>query len=165
MKSNTLTIERASLKDASQIASLILPLAKKFVSYEYSAEGEALMLFGMGENSIREKLRAGYSYYLAYFHSQQLNPLAGVIGFTTKTNSENQREGHLYHLFVAEQYHRMGVAKALWQHLLKKTEQRSFSVNASRYAIEFYRRLGFYRKDCLYQSDGITCYPMYFERN
>lgn len=75
---------------------------------------------------------------------QMMVALAGgeIIGAGTIRNGN-----HLSLLFVDERYHRMGVGSAilggLCDYLKKEAGQRSMSLQAAPYAVEFYRKQGF----------------------
>lgn len=65
-----------------------------------------------------------------------------VIGAASLRNGN-----HLSLLFVDEEYHRQGIGRALMEHLCHylKTEsgEKSMTVKAAPYAVDFYRKLGF----------------------
>lgn len=75
---------------------------------------------------------------------QMMVALAGgeIIGAGTIRNGN-----HLSLLFVDERYHRMGVGSAildgLCDYLKREAGQRSMSLQAAPYAVEFYRKQGF----------------------
>ena len=66
------------------------------------------------------------------------NKLVGVAAIR-----DNQ---HCYHLFVAPEYHKKGIAGLLWQYLKAEavaTGTVSFTVNSSIYAVPVYEKFGF----------------------
>ena len=73
-------------------------------------------------------------------------------------------KAHISLLFVEEQYHFMGVGKALVFHLChylkNEAGERRITVNASPYGVDFYRRIGFRDTGPEAQSDGIRYTPM-----
>lgn len=75
---------------------------------------------------------------------QMMVALAGgeIIGAGTIRNGN-----HLSLLFVDERYHRMGVGSAILEglcdYLKREAGQRSMSLQAAPYAVEFYRKQGF----------------------
>jgi GNAT superfamily N-acetyltransferase len=146
----------ATVNDAKHISSLILPLVKKFISHDYPPKGEQTMLNAMSESAIRANLAGDCRYLLATTSVKGVTTLVGVLG--VKGND------HLYHLFVAENYHGQGVGEALWRECLHQFSAQHFRVNASRYAIGFYQHLGFVARDAAWEKNGVTCYPMDFER-
>jgi GNAT superfamily N-acetyltransferase len=65
---------------------------------------------------------------------------------------------HVLHLFVAKGYERAGLTRKLWLLLKDETLRRgateAFTIDAPRYAISAYRRLGFQRESEVATSDG-----------
>ena len=70
---------------------------------------------------------------------------------------------HVYHLFVRSDAHNQGVARALWDHVLNRSETRSFTVNSSPYAVPAYERLGFRATDRPQAQDGLVFVPMAYQ--
>ena len=83
--------------------------------------------------------------------------LAGVVAML--------RSSHLYYLFVASAYQRMGLARRLWD-LARSESVRAgnvsgrFTVKASAYAVEAYERLGFRRSGPVTDAKGVRSQPM-----
>ncbi|WP_444996621.1 GNAT family N-acetyltransferase [Aliikangiella sp. IMCC44359] len=146
-------IRAAELNDAAQISELITPLAKHFICHEFSTSAQAAMLNSMSKQQIRENIEDNYKYYLAYKKEQ----LVGIIGILNGS--------HLFHLFVEENCHQQGIGKQLWQYALTQTKQKSMSVNASKFAYHFYRKLGFKPTEGKKEKNGISYYPMRYDRN
>jgi ribosomal protein S18 acetylase RimI-like enzyme len=65
---------------------------------------------------------------------------------------------------VKKSHHRRGIASALFQAALRHYEQggdcAAMTVNASPYALGFYRRLGFQPTDAEHTVDGLRFIPM-----
>lgn len=78
--------------------------------------------------------------------------LTGVLG----------AEGnHVALFFVDPAHHRRGVGRALFERLLEDRRAETLTVNAAPYAVEIYRRLGFYPTDQEQLApDGIRYRPM-----
>lgn len=75
------------------------------------------------------------------------------------------RDGsHVFHLFVARQYQRTGVADCLWQearaHALRSNVGGEFTVNASLRAVPVYRAFGFVAAGEMASAHGISFLPM-----
>jgi len=156
--SSSFKIRPASSSDAAAISQLIIPIAKEFVSREYSSEGEARMLDSMSEASIRNYMAQSIEYLVAVVDGK----IAGALAI--------KEQNHIFHLFVNKKSHRQGIAKALWQDWLEKRinlsgEASDFTVNSSKFAVDFYRELGFIASPCLFEKNGITCYPMTLHRH
>lgn len=71
---------------------------------------------------------------------------------------------HVFHMFVARQHHRMGVAARLWQearaHALGSGMRGEFTVNASLRAVPVYRAFGFVEAGEVASAHGISFLPM-----
>jgi GNAT superfamily N-acetyltransferase len=68
---------------------------------------------------------------------------------------------HLFHLFVAEAFHRQGVARRLWDGARGAAGQ--FTVNSSPYAVPVYLALGFERAGPMACKHGVTFQPMRYD--
>ena len=106
----------------------------------------------MTADAISQNMQSGYSYHVAEFKGL----IKGVVAVRDNT--------HLYHLFVAEQFHRKGIAKKLWQHAMKEClrdgNTGEFTVNSSAYALGVYRKLGFVAQSGPQEKNGVVFYPM-----
>ncbi len=73
-------------------------------------------------------------------------------------------ESHLSLLFVDKNYHRKGVATALWNEALSYISQnekiKEVTVNSSPYGLPFYKKIGFRELSEEQTSDGIRYIPM-----
>lgn len=67
---------------------------------------------------------------------------------------------HIALFFVDGRYHRRGIGRCLFEAALRENRRKAMTVNASSYALEFYRRLGFVPADTQQLTDGITYTPM-----
>ncbi len=71
---------------------------------------------------------------------------------------------HICLLFVAKEYHRQGIARMLFnaalEHCRKDTRVKRITVNASPYAVEAYRHLGFKDQSAEQTLNGIRFTPM-----
>lgn len=72
---------------------------------------------------------------------------------------------HISLLFVDKAWHRRGLARELWRLAMGQAreldpEQAEFTVNASPYAVEMYRKLGFSAYEPLQHKDGFSFVPM-----
>ena len=148
-------IQAASFEDAAAISTLMLPLVKKFITHEFSAEAQKIMLDSMQPGIIEENFKNNYQYLIAR-DTESDAQIVGVLGMKTAS--------HLFHLFVEESHHGNGIAKLLWRHLLEDSTECEFTVNASRYAQHIYKKLGFSGNGKLFEKNGITCFPMTYSR-
>lgn len=71
---------------------------------------------------------------------------------------------HVFHLFVAREHQRQGVARRLWQEAMAQTLQsartRHFTVNSSLGAVAAYRAFGFEPAGEVTSVHGISFLPM-----
>ena len=144
---------RAAIPDDSEgISKLICGLVEKFIVREFSSQGRDFLLSTMTADAIRQSMQSGYRYHVAEIKGL----LAGVVAV--------RGNAHLYHLFVAEQFHRKGIAKKLWQLAMKECLHEGntgeFTVNSSAYALGVYKKLGFVAQPGPKEKNGVVFYPM-----
>lgn len=149
---SALKIRVATPGDSKNISLLICGLVEKFVVKEFSTQGRDFLLSTLTAESINQNLQAGYRYHVAEVDGL----LTGVVAIKGNT--------HLYHLFVAEQFHRRGIAKKLWHHAMNEClgncNSIEFTVNSSAYAVGAYKRLGFVAQSGPQEKNGVVFYPM-----
>ena len=137
------------------MSQLSIVLAKKYITHEFPAQVEKYFLSTLTPEKFTENLADHYLYYVA-ISSQQL---AGFIGI--------KNHSHLFHLFVAENMQRQGIATRLWeltkQNALEVGKIHQFSVNASVYAEPLYKKLGFKPKSAPIEKNGIITIPMTYQ--
>ena len=138
-----LEIRRATIGDAQNISELICELSIIYICHEFTKEGADALLASMSPDAIRKYIEAGYQYHVAEIS----NRLIGISG--VKDNS------HLYHLFVAEKYHRQGIGNQLigiitdyckenkFQYLTVKTLDESVNYEPYDKTRAFYLKEGF----------------------
>lgn len=69
---------------------------------------------------------------------------------------------HISLFFVDPAWHRQGVGKALFRRFLADSSAEKVTVHSSPYAVEIYRRLGFYPTASEQVADGIRYTPMVY---
>jgi len=147
-----LRIRAATPEDSESISKLICDLVEKFIARDFSSQGREFLLSSMTANAISQKMQSGYRYHVAEVNGM----LLGVVAVKDNT--------HLYHLFVAEQYQRKGIARKLWQFAMKeclsKGNTGEFTVNSSAYALGVYKKLGFVAQAGPKETNGVVFYPM-----
>lgn len=150
-------IRLAREEDAEAISGLIRPLTARHIAHEFSPAGARHLLNSMAPESILGYIRGGFRYHVA----EERETVAGVVA--TRDNA------HLYHLFVAEPFQGRGLGKSLWeearQACLEAGGTGTFTVNSSRLAVGFYRRLGFVETGPCVTFDGVTCVPLRISRD
>jgi GNAT superfamily N-acetyltransferase len=145
-------IRPATTDDAPALSRLIQPLARKFITFEFSAAGARTLLESMTAENFRDRIAGGFRYHVAELDGA----LAGAVG--VRDNS------HLYHLFVAQHFHGQGLGRLLWEtgrdESLHNGNPGRITVNSSRYAVPFYRRLGFVDLNQPGSIPEVICFPM-----
>lgn len=144
----SLIIREASESDAEAISALIISLAHYFLSDPESEEVKPFLETLTAAATAERIASQNYSYYVAESDSE----LGGVIAL--RDNS------HVYHLFVQEQAHRLGVARALWEHARTRSGATAFTVNSSLFAVPVYERLGFTASAAPRSENGLVFVPM-----
>jgi GNAT superfamily N-acetyltransferase len=103
--------------------------------------------------AIADRIAApGFVYIVAENHS-------GICGVAALKDAR-----HLYHLFVKEELHRQGLARALWERLMSTSISSFFTVNSSLFAVPVYLRLGFVRAGEQQTRKGVTVQPMVYTK-
>ena len=145
-------IRAATPKDSESISRLVCRLSAKYIAGDFSEQGEAFLFESMTPAAIRKYIQSGYRYHVAEVKEQ----LVGVVA--VKDNS------HLYHLFVAQDYQRQGIASSLWQLAkqvcLEHGNPGEFTVNSSKYAQGVYEGMGFVAQSGPQEKNGVIFIPM-----
>ena len=142
----------ATPADAEAISALIRGVSRFFTLRPDGAGAEAFM-----ETISPEAIR-GYlsSPEYVYRVAEDDGALAGVVAIR-----DNR---HLYHLFVAPDGHRRGLARRLWTEAmdtaLRAGNPGEFTVNSSPYAVPVYERFGFVAMGPRTEANGIAFIPM-----
>ncbi len=133
--------------------SLVLDVFLEFEAPEYCEEGVAEFKRYIELDAIREKLDTDE---LQMWVCLLDSIVTGVIALRPPC--------HVSLLFVDKRYHRQGIARALFEHMLahvkENTEFTEITVNSSPYAAGFYRRMGFADTDAEQTVNGIRFIPM-----
>jgi len=138
--------------DAEAIAGLIASFQSELTN-DPSGAGAEEYLASVSVLAEREYLAsARYRYLLAYSGSQ----LAGFIAI---------RDGsHLFHLFVERGHQRQGIARLLWEQVLRELcapgNEGVFTVNSSLSAVPVYQAFGFTPAGSLQSMHGVSFLPM-----
>ena len=82
-----------------------------------------------------------------------------LVGVIATRNSGN----HIALFFVEGTYHRQGIGKKLFRHVLRNNTIGRITVNSSPYAVEVYHHLGFIDTDKEQITDGVRYTPMVYE--
>lgn len=145
-------IRPAEQNDYPVMAHMLHGLALKFIVPGMTTEAAATFLRSNDEAALLAYRDAGHVASVAVIDDQ----IAGFIAIRPRN--------HVFHLFVAQQWQRRGVARALWEHVLEQAgpETGAFTVNSSPYAVPAYLALGFTcsaPRDC---HMGVSYQPMIY---
>jgi len=141
-------IRAAAFTDIPQIATLVRSLA------HYYLDNSDTDLPSWLEKTLTEEQFNGRISSPDYdnFILEEYCSLVGYISV--------KRTGHLYHLFVSEDYQGKGFSRLLWEHVLKNSDSKTFTLRSSVYAIPVYKRFGFSESGSLATKDGVSFQPM-----
>lgn len=145
-------IRKARPSDAPAISALISSLAH-FFTLDPGGKGAELFLSSISVGAIgRCVSSSSFDYRVGFIDGR----LVGVVAI---------REGeHLFHLFVSPEFHRRGIARALWEHAaseaVKAGSPAGFTVNSTPFAVPIYERLGFRAVGPRTEKHGIAFVPM-----
>lgn len=134
----------------NEIASALELAREVFMEFEapdYPLEGIEEFIGFLGNRAEIGRLR--------FVGALDQNVLLGVLAM---------REEHISLLFVKKEFHRRGIAKALFSWLLEHFDGNRVTVNSSPYAKAIYEKLGFAAVDTERQTNGIRYIPMVYDR-
>jgi len=138
--------------DIAAVTALLQALSREYITHESTAEGAANFLAENNEFGIRGFVARGHAYHVALLDGV----LAGFIA--VRDNS------HLFHLFVAREHQRQGIARRLWDVARADAVARGgdgvFTVNSSNYAVPVYESFGFVRVGPTQLAKGLYYNPM-----
>lgn len=144
---------RLAPEEADVALGFVREIFMETVAPEYSAEGVAAFLaYADGERMAKEVEKGDTALWGCF----EDGALSGVIGLA--------RPSHLCLLFVAGNRRRRGLARALLGALAAECPPGDITVNASRYALEAYRKLGFAETEPERETNGIRYIPMRLAR-
>ena len=138
-------IRELNSNEIPQALELTLEVFMEFEAPDYSQEGVDEFQSFLNKQDEIGKLR-----FFGTFHQ---NTLLGILAM---------RNEHICLLFVRKEFHRKGLAKALFLHILELMKSEKITVNSSPYAIEVYRKLGFTATSPEQVTNGIRYTPMTF---
>lgn len=128
-------IRLATEADAAAIGVLVRRATRQDVLPDQSPRAAAHLLAGMTARAERVRIREGKRYFVAEIDRR----IIGVVA--------TRDDAHVFRLFVSRRWRRCGIAGALLRRAVadarRRAGTRTFTLNASRFAVEAYLRLGF----------------------
>lgn len=144
-----IVLREATRDDVDEISALVIALAKRWIAPDCTAEGVARLLDSMAPSRVEERLREGHRHVVAQCDGR-------IVGVAVL-----RLPAHLYHLFVADDMQRRGIARRLWTAVRASAPPDApVTVNASLHAFQTYRRLGFDTAGPVRFEHGIRSVPM-----
>ncbi|MBI1425724.1 MAG: GNAT family N-acetyltransferase [Gammaproteobacteria bacterium] len=143
-----MSIRPANETDVPQIAVLVKSLAHYYLN-DPSRELPSWLNNTLTYEAFADRISS--SEYLNFVY-EEAGTIVGYISIN--------RNGHLYHLFVAEQSQGKGISRLIWEHAKQYCECVCFSVRSSLYAIPVYKRFGFCETGPVGTKDGVSFQPM-----
>jgi GNAT superfamily N-acetyltransferase len=148
----------AGPQDAVAIGVLARRVTRRWILPDQPASAAPPLLYGMSARVIRNKILAGQRFHLA---CQDDGRLLGVAAM--------RDDSHLFQFFVSTRAQRRGIARRLWQRVMRDAIRRAgtrrFTLNSSAMAEPVYRRLGFVPSGSLTVADtGLVTQPMQLDR-
>ncbi|WP_266156412.1 GNAT family N-acetyltransferase [Dyella silvatica] len=121
--------------DAPAIGVLLRRVMRRWVVPDQPSSAVAVLLAGAGSRAIRQEVLLGRRFHLAYVGTV----LVGVAAI--------RDDSHLFQLHVSTRYQGQGIARLLWQRVMRDSVKRSgtrhFTLNSAPMAVPVYRQLGF----------------------
>lgn len=146
-------IERAKINDIEEISDLVKRIYLKYNSKIDSEEGINNILTFMSKENMR--LRFYIEGALMLVARDKNNKIVGAI--------ELKNFEHISLFFVDDKYFKFGIGKKLFEEVKNIVKLEKYSVNASDYALEFYKKLGFVQiTDSIKIENGAHFYPMLY---
>ena len=153
-KSFQLEYKEIKQEELPETLELVHKVFDEFEAPYYSEEGIASFYKFIDINNMSEQYSNGSLYFYGCFVNDIIVGMIAVKDFV-----------HISLLFVDKQYHRQGIAKKLFNVVLKLCMEKNpsldaITVNSSPYAVEVYHKFGFSDISSEQVVDGIRFVPM-----
>lgn len=152
---DTYSIRKIKPDEVGDALALALEVFMQFEAPDYAPEGVETFKRDIIENeAFIADCRAGKCPIYAAFENQKM---IGIIGMRSNT--------HINLVFVKKEYHRQGVATAIFRYLLqdllnKNPNLHEITLNSSPYGMPFYLHTGFVPLSEEQEINGIKFTPM-----
>ena len=152
----TFELEYREIKqeELPETLNLVRKVFDEFEAPYYSKEGVSSFYKFIDINNILEQYTNSSLYFYGCFVNNIIVGMIAVKDFV-----------HISLLFVDKQYHKQGIARSLFDHIMeickeKNPSLKTITVNSSPYAVKFYHKLGFSNVSSEQVVDGIRFVPM-----
>ncbi|MFC5525647.1 GNAT family N-acetyltransferase [Rhodanobacter ginsengisoli] len=144
-------------QDARAIGVLARRVTRRWILPDQPDSAAPLLLAGMKARAIRKKIVAGQRFHLAWLDGERLVGVAAM-----------RDDAHLFQFFVSTRLQRQGIARQLWQRVMRDAVRRAgtrhFTLKSSAMAEPVYRRFGFVPSGPHIVSDtGLITRPMHLD--
>ena len=141
-------------EELPETLDLVRKVFDEFEAPYYSEEGIASFYKFIDINNMSEQYSNGSLYFYGCFVNDIIVGMIAVKDFI-----------HISLLFVDKQYHRQGIARSLFDHIIQICKEKNpslkmITVNSSPYAVDVYHKLGFSNVSSEQVIDGIKFTPM-----
>lgn len=147
-----MNIRLATMTDVAAIRQLVLPLLP------YCLVDSAGQTPGWVEQSLSE------NFLLQAIESAEFDVFVGDVNHQVVAYMAIQNKTHVFHLFVAQDYQRQGLATQLWNYVKAYCRSDTYSVTSSDYAVPLYEKLGFIKTSLSGYREGVPIQPMVLQK-
>ena len=153
-KSFQLEYKEIKQEELPETLELVHKVFDEFEAPYYSEEGIASFYKFIDINNMSEQYSNGSLYFYGCFVNDIIVGMIAVKDFV-----------HISLLFVDKHYHRQGIARSLFDHIIQICKEKNpslkmITVNSSPYAVDVYHKLGFSNVSSEQVIDGIKFTPM-----
>ena len=153
-KSFQLEYREIKQEELPETLDLVRKVFDEFEAPYYSEEGIASFYKFIDINNMSEQYSNGSLYFYGCFVNDIIVGMIAVKDFV-----------HISLLFVDKHYHRQGIARSLFDHIIQICKEKNpslkmITVNSSPYAVDVYHKLGFSNVSSEQVVDGIKFTPM-----
>ena len=150
----SITYRMMEATDAEQVSDLARSAFDEFIAPDYTEQGVAEFHRYADPEAFRERVRGGS-------HFVMVAEVGGRLAGITEIRDCN----HVALLFVGKQFHRRGIARALFDRALQQARVtrpgvERVTMNSSRYGVAAYEKLGFRQTGPERSVNGIVFVPM-----
>lgn len=156
MEKDKYTIRRINESEVEEALALAWEVFMQFEAPDYTPQGAETFKRDIIQNKeFTEKCKKGICPIYAAFDKGKI---VGIIGMRSNKT-------HINLVFTKKEYHRQGVATAIFNYLLEDLlnedpELKEITLNSSPYGLPFYRKIGFIPLSEEQEADGIRYTPM-----